>query len=91
SNFEIFYWKDYQQNEVDFILKRGPDIKQLIQVTYASEKDEIEWRELKALLKASDELKCDNLLIVTWDYEDEIKIEGKNIKCTPLWRWLLEL
>ena len=87
---EIYYWKDYQQNEVDFVIKEGLDVKQLIQVTYASSKDEIEKREIKALLKASEELKCKNLLIITWDYEDELEIENKKIKFIPLWKWLLE-
>ncbi|MFH7873655.1 MAG: ATP-binding protein, partial [Candidatus Aenigmatarchaeota archaeon] len=89
NNSEIFYFKDYQQNEVDFVLKEGLKIKQLIQVTYASSKDEIEKREIKALIKASNELKCKDLLLITWDYEDEIKVKGKKIKCLPLWKWLL--
>ncbi|MEM5821369.1 MAG: ATP-binding protein, partial [Candidatus Aenigmatarchaeota archaeon] len=54
---EIYYFKDYQQNEVDFVIKEGTKVKQLIQVTYASSKDEIEKREIKALLKASNLLK----------------------------------
>ncbi|MEM5875176.1 MAG: ATP-binding protein [Candidatus Aenigmatarchaeota archaeon] len=87
---EIYYWKDYQQNEVDFVIKEGLDVKQLIQVTYASSKDEIEKREIKALIKASELLKCKNLLIITWDYEDELEIENKKIKFIPLWKWLLE-
>jgi predicted AAA+ superfamily ATPase len=85
---EIFYWKDYQQNEVDFVIKEGLNIKQLIQVTYASGKDEIEKREIQALLKASQLLKCKNLLCITWDYEDELKIKNKKIKFLPLWKWL---
>jgi predicted AAA+ superfamily ATPase len=64
--------------------------KQLIQVTYASSKDEIEKREVKALIKASDLLNCEDLLIITWDYEDEIKANDKIIKCLPLWKWLVE-
>jgi len=86
----IFYWKDYQQHEVDFVVKEGLEIKQLIQVTYANGKDEIEKREIRALLKASDLLNCKNLFIITWDYEDEIKINDKTIKCLPLWKWLLK-
>jgi predicted AAA+ superfamily ATPase len=88
-NFEVFYFKDYQQNEVDFVLKEGLELKQLIQVTYASNKDEIEKREIKALLKACELLKCKDLLIITWDYEDEIKIKNKKIVFKPLWKWLL--
>jgi predicted AAA+ superfamily ATPase len=87
--FEVFYFKDYQQHEVDFVIKEGLKINQLIQVTYASSKDEIEKREIIALVKASELLKCEDLLIITWDYEDEIKVNNKTIKCLPLWKWLL--
>jgi len=41
------------------------------------------------LLKASDELKCKNLLCITWDYEGVEAIERKKIKFVPLWRLLL--
>jgi len=54
----IFYWKDHQQHEVDFVIKEGLEVKHLIQVTYASEKDEVEKREVSSLLKASKELNC---------------------------------
>jgi hypothetical protein len=86
----IFYWKDYQRHEVDFVVKEELKIKQLIQVTYANGKDEIDRREIRALLKASELLNCKDLLIITWDYEDEIKINNEVIKCLPLWKWLLE-
>jgi len=88
-NLDFYYWKDYQQNEVDFVVKDGFDVKQLIQVTYANSKDEIEKREIKSLAKASKELKCKNLLLITWDYEDEILTNKTKIKCLPIWRWLL--
>jgi predicted AAA+ superfamily ATPase len=91
NNWEIYYFKDYQQNEVDFLIKENLEIKQLIQVTYASSKDEIERREIKSLIKASELLKCKDLLIITWDYEDEIKENNKVIKCIPLWKWLLKV
>jgi predicted AAA+ superfamily ATPase len=86
---EIYYWKDYQQHEVDFVIKEGLEIKQLIQVTYARGKDEIDKREIKSLIKASKLLKCEDLLVITWDYEDGIEIGGKRIKFLPLWKWLL--
>lgn len=88
-DLQVFYWKDYQQNEVDFIVKEGLNIKQLIQVTYAVDKGDINPREIKALLKASKELSCKDLLVITWDYEDEFETEGKKIKFLPLWKWLL--
>jgi len=86
---EIFYWKDHQGREVDFLIKEGTSVKELIQVTYASGRDEIESREIKSLIKASNELKCKDLLLITWDYEDEMKMDSNTIRCIPLWKWLL--
>jgi len=89
QTLEIYYWKEYQQREVDFVLKSGLKIEQLIQVTNASCKEEIEKRETKALIKASEELKCDDMLVITWDYEAEDKLNGEKIRFLPLWKWLL--
>ncbi len=86
---EVYYWRDHQQREVDFVLKEGLKVNQLIQVTYASGKDEVERREIKALMKASKELKCKNLLVVTWDYEDMEKVQNREIVFKPLWKWLM--
>jgi len=89
TDHEIYYWKDHQQREVDFVVREGVNVKELIQVSYASEMDEIERREIKGLLKASEELKCKNLKVITWDYEDKREFKGREIKFVPLWRWLL--
>jgi len=86
---EIYYWKDHQQNEVDFVVKEGRRIKELIQVSYITEKEEIREREINALLKASNKLKCRNLLVITWDYESARKTGNRKIKFIPLWKWLL--
>jgi len=91
KTWEIYYYKDYQDHEVDFAIKDGMRIKYLIQVTYSSGKDEIEKMELNSLIKASNELKCDNLTVITWDYEDELNIENKKIRFIPLWKWLIEI
>jgi predicted AAA+ superfamily ATPase len=85
---EVFYWKDYQQREVDFIIKEGTQINQLIQVTHELA-EENRKRELRSLLKASRELNCDNLLMITWDQDEDIKKEEKKIKVTQLWKWLI--
>ncbi|MFH8086902.1 MAG: ATP-binding protein [Candidatus Aenigmatarchaeota archaeon] len=86
-NRNLYYFGN--NYEVDFLILEKGKIFELIQVTYSSSKDEIEKREIKSLLKASSLLKCKNLLIITWDYEDEIKIENKKIVFKPLWKWLL--
>ncbi|MFH0973984.1 MAG: ATP-binding protein, partial [Candidatus Micrarchaeota archaeon] len=86
----VYYWKDHQQNEVDFVVKKGARVTQLVQVTRASDASEVNEREVKALLKASRQLRCGDLLVITWDYEGAEKIKGKRIAFTPLWKWLLE-
>ena len=86
---EIYYWKDYAGKEVDFIIKRGLEIEQLIQVCYNVEDPDTKEREVKALVKASKELKCKNLLVITWDYEGKEEIKKRKIKFIPLWKWLL--
>ena len=87
----VFFYLTPRHEEVDFVIGEGMKIKQLIQVTYASGRDEIEKREIKSLIKASNELKCKNLEIITWDYENEINLDGKTIECIPLWKWLLHV
>ncbi len=91
---EIYYYRDYQQREVDFVLKRGLAVEQLIQVTYASDRAGIGKRETEALLKVSSEFRCKNLTIITWDYEGELALTVENkhmqINCIPLWKWLIK-
>mgnify|MGYP001626467151 CR=1 FL=1 len=88
---EIYSYKDATKHEIDFIVKEREKIIELIQVTYASNKDDIKDREVDNLIAASLDLHCNNLLVITWDYEAEENIKGKRIKFIPLWKWLLNL
>ncbi len=90
-NYEAFYWKNPGQEEVDFVIKENTAIKMLIQVCYDLNDSGIKEKEVGALLKASKELKCGNLLVLTEDYETEEKIDGKVVKFVPLWKWMLEM
>jgi len=86
---EIFYWKGQGQREVDFALKEGVKITQLIQVSCSSDIAEISKREISSLLEASRKLRCENLKIITWDFENIAEIKGRRIEFIPLWKWLL--
>ena len=86
----IFYWMSPTKEEVDFVVKPKQKVEQLVQVCYSADDAEVKKRELKALLKASAELKCNNLLMITELKEGEEKEGGKKIKYIPLWKWLLE-
>lgn len=89
QNTEIFYWQNILKNEVDFVVKEGQKVKQLIQVCWDISEYKTKEREVKALLKAGNELKCRNLLVITGDKEMEETIKNKKIKYLPLWKYLL--
>jgi len=85
----IHYWKDRFGKEVDFVIKVGTEVRQLIQVCYEISHPDTKERETSAIVRASIELECDNLLIITSDYEGAEQIHKKNIAFIPLWKWLL--
>ena len=90
----FYYWKNQQQEEVDFVIKKGTKIKQLIQVCCNLDNAETKNREIRALVKAGKDLKCKNLLVINSNKEGEEKIEWfgikSKVKFIPLWKWLLE-
>lgn len=91
SKIGVYYWKSPQHEEVDFVIKEGLKVRQLIQVCYDINSYKTKEREIKALIKASKELKCKNLLVITGDYEAEERYKSEKIKFVPLWKWLLEI
>ncbi len=68
SGFQINYWKEYgnaERMEVDFVIGSYHKVNELINVIYARSETEIREREIKSPLKASKELNCMNLTIIT--------------------------
>jgi hypothetical protein len=86
---ELYYWKNQRHQEVDFVIKEGLRIKNLIQVSWDINKLNTKKREINSLLKALEEIKLKEGTIITEDYEGEEYIKGKKIKYLPLWKWLL--
>lgn len=89
-NENVFYYKTKNRKEIDFVLKEGTKIKNLIQVCYGIGDKEVKDREVKSLIEASRELKCERLLLITQDFEGEEKGKGKKVEFIPLWKWLLK-
>lgn len=94
NKINFYYWKNQQQEEVDFVIKQGTKVTQLIQICYNLDNEKTNNREIRALLKASAELNCENLLIITENKEEKTTTEWfglkGQIKFIPLWKWLLE-
>ena len=61
----------------------------LVQVSYVSALADIPERELTALEKASEDLNCEELELITWDLTGEIIRKNKKIVCRPLNSYLL--
>ncbi len=87
---EIAYYQNAQKEEVDFVVKEGKRVKQLIQVSYDIDNFMTLDREVRVLVKASNEFNCNNLVLLTMHEEREDKVNGKKIKIVPVWKWLLE-
>ncbi|MBU4561958.1 DUF4143 domain-containing protein, partial [bacterium] len=88
-NKEIYYWKSKKGKEVDFLIKKGLNIEEAIQVSYNLNYKKTLDREIESLLIAKDEFNIEYLSIITEDEETEKEIEGVKIKIIPLWKWLL--
>ena len=87
-NLELFYYKTRNQKEVDFVVRKGTKTDILLQVAYILDAD-VEKREINALCEASQELRCNKLIILTWDLEKSLKHKQKSIQFVPLWKWIL--
>ena len=83
---EIFYYSE--KYECDFVIREANKIKEAIQVTYEINEKNKE-REMAGLIEALNKFKLKGGLIITWDQEEKIEVEGKIIKLIPAWKWLL--
>lgn len=87
-NKEIAYHSD-NSCEIDFLIKKGKKVESLIQVSYDITNQDTKEREIRSLVNNSDYFKCEDLYVITWDFESEKKIKNKKIIFIPLWKWLL--
>jgi hypothetical protein len=87
-NRELFYYKTRNDREIDFVLKKGYEVVELMQVSYDSTGQDVEDRETKALIEAGEELNIEKLTVLTWNEKREVKKDGKIVRFIPLWEWL---
>lgn len=87
---EIYYWKDKSGKEVDFLVKDGLKVKELIQICWNIEDINTKKREIKGLLAACKDFKLKSGLIITEDKEGEEIIGWNKITYMPLWKWILD-
>lgn len=94
KQLQLYYWKNQQGEEVDFVIKKGTKIVELIQACYMLDNEKTREREIRALLKTGKELGCNKLTVLTIRENREDMQEWFGIKGTityiPFEKWVLE-
>lgn len=87
-NKEIYYFED--KKECDFIIKSGRTITQIIQVADNLSDPRTRKREIEGLKLAMGKFNLAKGLIITYDAEEKIVEDNKQIDIIPFWKWSLK-
>ena len=88
---ELFYYHTRNQREVDFVVKKGNEVLELLQVCYDARNPEVEQREVRSLIEAGEELNVQKLTVITWNDKRELKKGDVTIVFKPLCEWLFNI
>ena len=80
----MFYYRSRNDKEVDFVLREGTRISRLIQVCYDMSSPKTERREVDGIIECAGELKCDNLVIVTYNDRRTVEKNGYRVEVVPI-------
>jgi predicted AAA+ superfamily ATPase len=80
----LFYYRSRNDKETDFVLRHGTHIERLIQVCYDMSNPKTERREVDSLIECAEELRCNNLVIVTNNDTRIIEKKGYKISVVPI-------
>lgn len=81
----IFYFSG--NGECDFLIKYKNRMIMAAQVCYNLNEDN-KGREISGLVEALNATGLDEGIIITYDQEDKLEIEGKTISVVPAWKWI---
>jgi predicted AAA+ superfamily ATPase len=87
-HLDIYFYKN--NYEIDFVISQNGNIRQLIQVSLTLHNEKTRKREISALLKGANDLKCNNLKIITQDEEEIIVQDNKTIEVVSVIDWLIK-
>lgn len=79
SGHTMFYYRTRNDKEVDFVVRKGLKVEQLIQVCYDLTSEKTKRREFDALVEAAMELRCDKCIVITNSSEERIEWKGVEI------------
>ena len=87
----MFYYRSRNDKEVDFVLRKGTHIDQLVQVCYDLSSPKTEKREVDSIVECAEELNCSHLVVVTNNEERVIEKDGYRIDVVPLEKWSVSM
>lgn len=88
---DVYYWKDEKKREIDFLIKKGGEITQLLQVCLDVSDKKTKDREVNVLVEGMKQFKLKRGIIITENNAGEETLDGMKIVYMPLWKWLLRL
>jgi len=88
---DLFYYRTRNDKEVDFICRQGYQMNQLIQVCFDVSTSRVLKRETDALIESAGELNCSDLMVITWNKEETLRLKDCTIRLVPVWKWLINL
>ena len=83
----MFYYRTRNDKEIDFVLRENNRVKQLVQVSYEITSEKIIRRECSALVEAAQELRCNDLYVLTYNEKRTLDWEGYTIHVLPATEW----
>ncbi len=86
---DVYYYKSSGGYEADFVVCNNNVVEEIYQVSYDISKEKTRKRELRGLLVASKETRCNNLFLITDFHREELTVEDRLIKIRPAYDWLI--
>ena len=89
---DLYYYKTRNDREVDFLVKEGKEVTELIQVSYSIEDEKTRKREVMAMKTAVDELSISGPIrctLLTMDKSGQIDRNGLQVDVRNVIDWLL--
>lgn len=86
---DIYYYKN--KHEIDFLTQQGITVDTILQVCMtATDNKKAMQREIDAMDEGLEIFKTSKGIIITEDWEEDIRLRNGKIKTIPLWKWLLK-
>lgn len=87
---DVYYFRNADGYEADFVVCKGNKVEGIYQVCYDLSKEKTRSREIRGLLTASNQTRCNNLFLITDFQREELEQKGKTIKIIPAYEWLIQ-